>query len=177
MKSTLKAILKILLIVFAFLYVGVAIFVTVCLLNFNKQRITVLGDTSIIIVNEEFSDEYKKGDLLFVRKSAEEAAKVVPGSHIFFYNPSENNVINYAEVVSSSENNGQYTFILGNDYYVYYDYYVGTNPIVLKGLGSVLSILESQFGFLALIILPVMVAIIFELYAIIIEIVELKKEV
>lgn len=176
MKSTLKAMLKILLTVFAVLYVGVAIFVTVCLLNFNDQRITEIGNTSIVIVDEEFSNEYKKGDLLFITKDEKEAAKVVSGSHIFFYNPSENNVINYAEVKEVKEINNYYNFILGDDYTVYYDYYVGTNPKVFKKLGTVLSVLESQFGFLALIILPTMIAIIFEIYAIILEVIELKKE-
>lgn len=177
MKSTLKAMLKILLTVFAVLYVGVAIFVTVCLLNFNEQRITEIGNTSIVIVDEEFSSEYKKGDLLFIVKDKEEAAKVVSGSNIFFYNPSENDVVNYAEVKEVKEVNGYYNFILGNGYTVYYDYYVGTNPKAFKGLGSVLSVLESQFGFLALIILPTLIAIIFEVYAIILEVIELKKEV
>ena len=59
----------------------------------------------------------------------------------------------------------------------YYDYYVGKDVVNLKGVGNVLAVLESQMGFLALIILPTMIAIIFEIYAIIIEIVELKKEV
>lgn len=176
MKSVLKAMLKILLTVFAVLYVGVAIFVTVCLLNFNDQRITEIGNTSIVIVDEEFSNEYKKGDLLFLNKDEKEAANVISGSHIFFYNPAENNVINYAEVAEVKEVNDYYNFVLADGYTVYYDYYVGTNPKVFKGVGKILSVLESQFGFLALIILPTMVAIIFEIYAIILEVIELKKE-
>ena len=177
MKNTLKAIIKILLIVFAVLYAGVAIFVTVCLLNLNKQRITELGDTSIVIVNDEFSSEYEKGDLLFIKKDKTEAAKIVAGDYIFFYNPGENNVINYAEVNNVIESNGNYTFVLNTNYNVYYDYYVWRNTSTLKGAGTVLEVLESQFGFLALIILPTLVAIIFEIYAIIIEVIELKREV
>lgn len=177
MKSTLKSIVKILLIVFAILYAGVAIFVTVCLLNFNDQRITELGDISIVIVNDEFSNDYKKGDLLFLNRSKEEASKVEVGDYIFFYNPSENGVINYAEVNDITTSNNNKIFVLADNYNVYYDYYVGAEPLNMKGFGNILSVLESQLGFLILIILPTMVAIIFEIYAIIIEVVELKKEV
>ena len=174
MKSTMKAIMKILLTVFLVLYLGVEIFVTVCLLNFNDQRITELGKSSLIIVNENFSKDYKKGDLLVVNKDNGE--KVAVGDYIFFYNPSENYVINYAEVSNVLDTNGYYTFVVGNNYNVYYDYYVGKDVHNYKGMGTVLSVLESQFGFLTLIILPTMVAVIFEIYAIIIEIIDLKKE-
>ena len=52
MKNTVKSILKVLLIVFLVLYLGLEVFVTVCLLNFNDQKITVLGKKSLIIVDE-----------------------------------------------------------------------------------------------------------------------------
>jgi len=120
MKSALKSIVKILLIVFAILYAGVAIFVTVCLLNFNDQRITELGDISIVIVNDEFSNDYKKGDLLFLNRSKEEASKVEVGDYIFFYNPSENGVINYAEVNDITTSNNNKIFVLADNYNVYY---------------------------------------------------------
>lgn len=178
MKSVLKSIVRILLVIFAVLYTGVAIFVTVCLLNFNDQRITELGDTSIVIVDDEFSEEYKKGDLLFLNKDKEKASKIAAGDYIFFYNPTENGVINYAEVNNvTTSNGGNYIFVLDDNYNVYYDYYIGTSPLNMKGFGKILSVLESQFGFLILIILPTMVAIIFEIYAIILEVAELKKEV
>ena len=72
--------------------------------------------------------------------------------------------------------NEYYTFVVGNDYNVYYDYFVGKSVKNYSGIGKILKVLESKFGFLTLIILPTMVAIVFEIYAIILEIVELKKE-
>lgn len=173
MKSTLKSILKILLTVFLVLYLGVEIIVTVCLLNFNEQRVTVLGDSSWVIADNDFSDEYKKGDLIIVNKGTGEEVSV--GDYIFFYNPAENYVINYAEVTDIVNTNGYYTYKVGNDYNVYYEYFIGKDASVYRGVGMVLSVLESQMGFLILIILPTMVAIIFEIYAIIIEIIEMKK--
>lgn len=177
MKSMFKSIFKILGIVFFTLYVCLAIFVTACLLCFNDQGVTEFGDTSLIIVDEDFSEEYRKGDLLIVSKGADKGADVAVGDYVFFYNPSDSYVINYAAVKEVYDTNGYFTFVVGNDYNIYYDYYVGRNATSLSGVGTVLSVLESQFGFLALIILPTMIAVIFEIYAIILEIIELKKEV
>lgn len=177
MKSILKSILKILFAVFLVLYVGVAVFVTACLLCLNDQGITEFGDTSLVIADDDLSADYKKGDLLVISKGKEKGAEVTEGDYVFFYNPSESYVINYAEVKEVHDTDGYYTYVVGNDYNIYYDYYVGKDVVNLKGVGNVLAVLESQMGFLALIILPTMIAIIFEIYAIIIEIVELKKEV
>lgn len=175
MKNTLKSILKVLLMVFLVLYLGLEILVTVCLLNFNENGVTELGNSSWIIADENFSEGYEKGDLLIVNKGTGE--EVAIGDYIFFYNPTENNVVNYAEVANVIDTNGYYTYVVGNDYHVYYDHYIGEDVKLFKNVGAVLSVLESQIGFLVLIILPTIVAIIFEIYAIIIEVIELKKEV
>jgi len=174
MKNTVKSILKVLLIVFLALYLGVEIFVTVCLLNFNDQRVTVLGKKTLIIVDEDFSKDYKKGDLLVVTKG--DGAEVDKGDYIFFYNPADNYVINFAEVTNTMKTNNYYTYVVGNEYNVYDSYFIGKDVKNYSGIGNILSVLESKFGFLTLIILPTMVAIIFEIYAIILEVVELKKE-
>lgn len=174
MKSMLKSMGKILTIVFLLLYLGVAVFVTVCLLNFNDSRVTQFGDTSLIIVDEELSTDYKKGDLVVVKR--DDGSLVNEGDSIFFYDPSLNDAVNYAEVNGIEYNGNYYTYTIGDNYTVYYDYYIGTHGKSFRYVGSVLSVLESKWGFLLLVILPVMVAVIFEIYAIIIEIVELKKE-
>ena len=174
MKNTVKSILKVLLIVFLVLYLGIEIFVTVCLLNYNDQRVTELGNKSLIIVDEDFSKDYKKGDLLVVTKT--DGSDVENGDYIFFYNPSNNYIINYAEVSNIVQTNGYYTFVVGNEYNVYYEYFVGKKVSKYAGVGSVLKVLESKYGFLTLIILPTMVGIVFEIYAIILEVIEIKKE-
>jgi len=175
MKNTMKAILKILLTVFIVLYLGVEIFVTVCLLNYNDQNITVFGNDSLVILDSDLSQEYKKGDLLIVNRG--KGGEVKPDDFIFFYNPAEPGVVNFAQVNKVIDSNGYYTYVIGNEYNVYYDYYVGKEKKVYSGVGTVLKVLESRWGFLLLIILPTMIAVIVELYAIIIEVIELKKEV
>ena len=175
MKNTLKSIGKILFTIFLVFYLAIEVLVTVCLLNFNDQRITEFGKDSWVIMDQDLSDEYKKGDLVIVTKG--DGADVAPGDHIFFYNPSENFTVNYAEVNTASPSGiDSYTYKVGKDYTVYYDYYIGKDVKVYKHVGTVLSILESKWGFLLLIILPTMIGIIFEFYLIILEIIDLKKE-
>ena len=175
MKSTLKSIGKILLSIFVVFYIGIEIFVTVCLLNFNDQRITEFGDKSLVIMTDNLSDKYKKGDLLVVTKNKGE--DVVAGDYIFFYDPSSNYTVNYAEVSVAKESGvNSYTYTVGNGYSVYYEYFIGKDVKHYKYVGSILSVLESKWGFLLLIILPTMIAIIFEFYLIVLEIIDLKKE-
>ena len=174
MKNTLKAIGKILFTVFLILYLGVEIIVTACLVNFNDQRITEFGDQSWVIVDEDLGD-YKKGDLVIVTRG--EGSEVEKGDKIFFYDPATDYTVNYAEVLDCyPSGDNSYTFELGGDYNVYYEYYIGKNVKSYKGVGTILSVLESKWGFLLLIILPTMIAIVFEFYLIILEIVYLRKE-
>ena len=58
MKNILKSIFKIFLIIFCVIYLGVEVIVTVCLLNFNENGISEIGDSSWIIASDDFSDEY-----------------------------------------------------------------------------------------------------------------------
>ena len=54
---------------------------------------------------------------------------------------------------------------------------VSKDTKVYKGLAGPVRLLESKWGFLLLIVLPTMIAVIYEFYAIIVEIIEFKKEV
>ena len=50
-------------------YVVVALFTTVCLMNYNKYGITEFGNRSLIIVeNNSLEPTFKKGNLLIVKK-------------------------------------------------------------------------------------------------------------
>ena len=58
-------------------YFSFVIVMTVLLLNFNDYGVTQFGDTSLIIINYEISDEdYKKGDLLIVKKEKMEKLEI-----------------------------------------------------------------------------------------------------
>lgn len=176
MSSVVKSFGKICLMVVGILYVILAIFVTICLLNFNDYRITVFGNKSLLLLKDGLGDNYKKNDLLVVTK--DDGSSVKEGNSIFFYNASLNYTVNYAVVRDTEKHaNGTYTFKIDGNHNVYTDYYIGKDPKVFRGVGGVLRVLESKWGFLLLIILPTMMAVIYEVYMIIIEIIEIKNEV
>ncbi len=176
MTGIIKGIGKILFTIIIVLYLLLEIFLAVCLLNYNDYRITVFGNKSLLLLTEDLDDKYKKNDLVIVTKG--DGSEVKEGDSIFFYNPGQNYTVNYAEVTSISPHaNKTYTYKIGTTHNVYTEYYIGKDTKVYKGLAGPMRLLESKWGFLLLIVLPTMIAVIYEFYAIIVEIIEFKKEV
>ena len=80
----MKKVLKIIGIILISIYSIMAIALTICLLNYNKFKITVLNDKSLIIVKDnELEPTYKKGDLIIVTKNPNKDVK--KGDKVFFY--------------------------------------------------------------------------------------------
>ena len=175
----MKKIGKILLGILVVLYAIVAIFLTVCLLNYNDYKITEFGDTSLIIVNDDkLEPTYKKGSLLVVSKENEKDIKV--GDNIIFYNTYNNQVSLAVGEVMFKENitNNETTYTVSGNYDISSEYLVGsTNDVkVYPVLGTILGILESRVGFLIFIILPITLAFLYEIYALVIEIINSNKK-
>ena len=176
MSNVIKSIGKILFIIIVVIYLMVELFLAICLLNYNDYRITVFGNKFLLLLNEDLDKKYKKNDLIIVTKK--DGSEVSVGDSIFFYNPGENFTVNYAEVTDiTAHNNQTYTYKIGNTHNVYTDYYIGKDTKVYRKIGGIMRFLESKWGFLLLIVLPTMVAVIYEFYAIIVEVIEFKKEV
>ena len=175
MNSGFKTFGKIMLTVFIIIYAIMEIFVTACLLQFNDYRVSEFGNNSLLILKNDLGEEYKKGDLLIVTKG--DGSEVVEGDKIFFYNSGQNYLVNYSTVVNVSQINGEHVFAIDAKYNVYMDYYIGKKVQVFKGMGTILGFLESKWGFLLLVVLPTLVAVIYEVYIIILEIIDIKREV
>ena len=69
-------------IIFA-IYVVIAVFTTICLLSYNEYKITEFGNSALIIIDEDLSPDYAKGDLAIVNKADKKQINV--GDKIFFY--------------------------------------------------------------------------------------------
>lgn len=167
--------------IFVTIYVLIAIFTTVCLLSYNEYKISEFGNNAIILVtNDELNPEYNKGDLVIVNIANKN--KIAVGDKIFFYkqNTLDKTIdvtlatVEKKEVVTSTET----TFTVEGDYPVSSTYVIGAskNTTVIPKLGTVLSILESKWGFLFLIVLPSLIAFIYEITVVFGEIREAKKE-
>lgn len=175
----MKKFMKILLSIVIVIYAIVAMFLTACLLNYNDYKITVFGDKSLIIVNDDtLKDKYKKGSLLVVDKNGEEIKK---GDEIIFYNTYNNQVnISIAEVTAKEKiTDTETTYTIKGDYDISSEYLIGsTKNVKAYGvIGAILGLLESRVGFLIFIILPITIAFLYEIYVLISEIKQAKKEV
>jgi len=174
----MKKSLKILVGVLIFIYALSAMFLTACLLNYNDYKITEFGNKSLIIVNEDtLEGSYKKGSLLIVDKNAKNVDK---DDDIIFYN-TKNNEVNIAiskvietEVITEKES----TYTVEGNVEISSQYLIGSTEDVkvVPYVGSILGILESRVGFLIFIIFPITLAFLYEIYVLVNEIKETKKE-
>lgn len=149
-------------------YVIIAIAVTLCLLNYNEYNVTEFGkDTLILITDDSLEPDYLDGDLVVAKKG--NLDKVEVGEKIFFYNDKD---IKLGEVKQINEYEGtSTTFILDGNHQVIEDDVIGSeeDTKVYNKVGKVLSILESKWGFLFLIIFPSVLAFLHEIFQVIVE--------
>lgn len=155
------------------IYVAIAIFVTVCLLSYNEFKVTEFGDYSLVIISDEgLEPDFNKGDLVIVNKKS----KIITGRKAFFYNTYDRQIeiklgtIEAFEIVTNKET----TYTLEGERKISSQYVLGPAETaeVIPGVGTVLGILESKWGFLFLIVLPSLLAFIYQISVVIAE---LKK--
>lgn len=178
----MKKFLKILGVFLLSIYLVAAVVLTVFLLNYNKYGVTELGNYTLIKVeDDELAPDYQKGDLLVVEKVNNDLIK--NGDSIFFYEKDLENktiFINLARVLRKRKiTDSETTFVIEGEYEYSSDYVIGdvNNTKVYHGVGTILSLLESRFGFLLFIILPILFIFLYELYAFVLEVkLSLKEE-
>lgn len=155
------------------IYVVVAIFTTICLLTFNEYKVSEFGDKTLVIINkDEEGTIYKKGDLVIVEKQGYEKAD--KGDTIFFY---DNDGIKIAEVEQRNDfGDAGVTFTIEGNYQVVKSDMIGAsnNAKVISKVGGILSVLESKWGFLFLIVFPSLLAFLHEIYEFILELTNKK---
>ncbi len=171
--------LKILLGVIIAIYLTVVIFLTVCLLNYNKYNITEFKNSSLIIVEDDaLAPKYTKGNLVVVKKSKPEEIKV--GDEIFFYNTYENQVsVSYTEVIATEKiTEEETTYTLKGDKKLSSSNVIGKGEgsKVYKSAGKTLKTLSSRWGYLFCIVVPILLAFIYEIYAVVKEIKHPKEK-
>lgn len=156
--------------IFIILYAIIAISITICLLSYNEYKVSEFGTNSLLLINtNKLSEEYKKGDLVIA--DSDDVIKV--GDEVFYYNVYFQNVavglakVTEIEVVTPEES----TYTLEGDHKISSSLIIGPAKTATKisGLGSVLGVLESKWGFLALIVFPSLIAFLYEVWEVIIE--------
>lgn len=151
------------------LYIIITIVVTYCLLSYNNYNVSEFKDKTLLIIEDE-DNNYHKSDLLVVKKGQ----KYRKGDTVIYYDLSNspievkiNKITNVTPV-----GNGVYTYTLDNDKNYNDDAFIGTTKTttVYSTLGTIYSLLTSKWGYLIIIIFPMLVAFIYEIYQIIREI-------
>ena len=174
----MKKLWKIVLYVSIVIYAIIAMFLTVWLLKYNDYKVSVFGDTSLIIVGDDSLNEtYKKGSLLIAKK---EQKNIKKGDSILFYNTHSNQVnIAVSKVFKQEEiTKTETTYTVSGDLDISSEYLIASTKDVkvIPVLGTILGILESRIGFLIFIIFPITLAFLYEIYVLVSEIKEVKEE-
>ena len=171
MEKVKKFLINVLIVAYAI----VAVAVTILLLSYNQYHCSVLGGyTFILVTDEELEPNYNEGDLVLVKET--KAKNIKPGDYIFLYrNISATQFeIKHAQVLlkdtARGENNVSY--VLEGSVVVDHEDVIGSaeKAIVVPHLGTILSILESRYGYLFLIVVVSFIAFLYEIYELIMEI-------
>lgn len=171
MKKFLKGFLKGL---WGFLQVVIIIYViciTACLLCKNKYGFTEIGDMTLITINEhlsEFIPGTKESDLLLVRKSTND---INVGDQIYYYATDNNEYViktaHVKEEVTSEDDMALYALDDEKSSTIATNRVIGKYSTVYNNIGGILDVLESKLGFLLLVILPILLIFMYQIYALI----------
>ena len=158
---------------FITLYIIISLIVTTCLLHYNDYNVTVINGKSLVSLKSDY-DDLKKGSLVVVKD-----CNVSVGDKVFYYEANGNDVaVNLRSVKNINKiNDKESTYTLDNDKVITKDFIIGTknNAKVYPVIGGILLALESKWGFLGFIILPVAVCFILEIYTLVKEFKPKKK--
>lgn len=175
MKKALKIIKKTLLIICGVIFFTFAIIMTILLLYKNDFGVTQMGKTSLIIIGDEISSaKYKKGDLVLV--DSKKVDKIIVDEEIFTYKLDADGkaTVQVGKVGEVSATDNAIKFVNGDTYSM--KFVIGSATNVYSNLGLVLSLIQSKWGFLFVVLVPSFLIFIWEFYALIVEIKYGKEE-
>ena len=161
------------------IWIIVSIFVTICLLSYNDFNITVLGKNTLLIMdNDELEPEYKEGALIIVKRQSN--SKINIGDKVFFYNDSNSieYLINIGEITDKEQVTNKETTFKIEDLLVSSEFVIGKadEVKVMNHMGTILGIFLSRWGFLFLVVLPTLFAVVYEVIMVVEEAKKKRKE-
>ena len=169
MMEKLKVVKRVLFTIIAVFYFTFALCMTILLLNYNKYNVTQFGDTSLIIIKKDLSiGDYKKGDLVLV--DAVDIDDIQKGDEIFAYRLTNDGLAEIQVGITGEvyPNEDAISYENGDTYSM--QFVAGKATKVYSNIGTYLSVIESQWGFLFIVLVPCFLIFIYELYALIVEI-------
>ena len=162
----MKKIARYLLNVIVTIWLIVALFTTICLLSYNEFKVTTFGKNTLLIIDsDELEPEILEGDLLIVKRNSDN--KINIGDKVFYYNSAKNTkVMVYNGYVQDKQeiSKGETTYTIDGEK-VSGEFVIGKidNSATYHNVGTILNILTSKWGFMFMVILPTLFAIIYEI--------------
>jgi len=156
-------------------YSIIAIAVTVLLLSYNEYNISEIGGYTVYILKDDsLEPDYKEGSIVIMKSTNDRHVKV--GDELFFYkvyNSTEFEIVN--RTLENKTQQGRHIIynVSGGSETYDTEYFIGKadDAIVIEGpWGTILSILESKWGYLFCIVIVSLLLFLQEVFDLIIEI-------
>ena len=148
----------------------------------DQSVASILGYTPLVVETDSMKPTFESGDLIFIKKC--DTSKLNEGDIITFHTIIDNQyALNTHRIQKIDEANGvrSYTTIGDNNNGIAYQHVISDGDIVGKyighvsGLGKVMNFLSSSMGFLIVIVLPMLLFFIYQVYNLIMISIRLKK--
>lgn len=148
----------------------------------DQNVASILGYTPLVVETDSMKPTFESGDLIFIKKC--DTSKLNEGDIITFHTIIDNQyALNTHHIQKIDEANGvrSYTTIGDNNNGVADQHVISDGDIVGKyighvsGLGKVMNFLSSSMGFLIVIVLPMLLFFIYQVYNLIMISIRLKK--
>ena len=165
MKETIKIFFKLLLLVIAFIYFSIVIVLSLFILKENDFGVTVINNKSYILVNETNKNKNTESGMLVVVES-KDINKYVEDDELYVYeSDKQNRVIVSSGFVESVENENEvYVTLKGRNASYREDIIIGVPVRKIPKLGGIIDFLKDRWIFLALIIVPSSLIVMYEIF-------------
>ena len=155
-------------------------FTTLATKDTNKVA-SLAGYTPLTVASDSMSPTFRAGDLIVIRKC--DPGKLEEGDIITFHTIINNEyALNTHRIAEIQEEGGVRSYVTKGDNNAIADVHmiadgdiVGKFVTKLPGVGKVMSFLSSSIGFLVVIVLPLLVFFVYQVYHLITVSIELKK--
>ncbi len=176
----MKKLGKILLTILEIAIIIYVIFVTTCLLCKNKYGYTQFGKSTLISINDDNSAElvdFESGNLVIVDSA--KFNNIEAEDELYYYDTVGNSyVIRKGKVSEKSGDSYSAVYVIDNNS-ISNDRIIGKFSKKYSSLGLILDILESRIGFLLIVILPIFLLFIYQIYkmVVLVKYDDTKKEI
>jgi hypothetical protein len=165
---------KILTTIIIVVYAICAIAVTILLFGYNNYNCSVLGDYTFLIVkaNSSLASYYDKGSLLIVKATTANNVNINDDIIMYQIQSKEQYEIIQGKVSIKTEQGSKIFFTLENGTTNNSEYLIGkaSETISISHLGTILSVVESKWGYLFSVVIVTLLLFLQELFELVLEI-------